>query len=258
MFAQSPIKYCTAPKMNRNASSSQLSPENSVILVDNFVYYKKKLHVQLEMYQYCIKFYNNKFKLPHTRRTESFEEATSSQQVSPNLVLKLSDICGSALVTKKSDQNHRLITVLTIYAYVFNYNERNFNELKERKQIKIELVANFDVEDDENNLARMQLWVKQVDTLNQTYLLDSLIKHYQNLNKHEFNYDVCKKMCEQSFKPYLVFVNEKPMTSSNEKRIYSECVVPVWSEARQSEKCVMICKRGIYMFKINFKTSFIN
>ena len=205
------------------------------ILSDSFVYYRKSQHVVVELYDGCVKFFNNPFKLV---KNDSVKELKC---LNANLVLSMKDICGCKIMYKNIDtQRHGQTPVLTIYAYMRNTSEKN--ELMTRKRVVIELVY-MQKEDYELNLANINMWLDKLNSLTKISMFDAIFE--MNPNPRENNANI--RMCERSLKPFLVFIDEK--TIRGEKKLYTDFVLPVWSEANQKEKCVLISRKVFQLFK---------
>ena len=129
-----------------------------------------------------------------------------------------------------------LINYITIYAYMRNTNASN--ELMTRKRVVIELVYK-PKEDNQLNLANINMWLDKLNSLINISLFDTIFQ--LNPNVGEKNYNI--KMCDQSIKPFLVFINEKTIRS--EKKVYTDIVMSVWSVDNPKEK-MRFNKQGIF------------
>ena len=140
-------------------------------LTDTFTYYKSKLNVRVELHRECVKFFN----IQTNNKNQNINSIAS-------LILNWSDVGGSRVGKghTKNDKN----SYLTIYAYVPNTSIENPSKpsvakIKQRKRLALELAfskyASF-----EENLAHVNNWHNQLDTLNKTFLYEKLVKCQQS------------------------------------------------------------------------------
>lgn len=190
----------------------------TMLLSDQFSYYKKRGHVRVNLYAQMIKFYNN--------------NGSSDDQQPSDLILHLNDVAGVRV-----GQGHEASDVkayLTFYAYVKPINKKTPSK---RKRLSVELAYSKYSTFDENSTA-CKLWEKQIHDLMKSHLNQRI---QTTRNAH---------MTDTFDKPFLVFVNPKS-GSGKAKAIYYERVLPVWAES--STKDTLVLTRKFNNFRIYLK-----